>query len=177
MTTKLHDVHEVEIRRVGAAKQCADVNVVDGGPIAAAHAVLPLLREILQGREQESFIILIAGADGRVRAWREVARGAASHVQVPVRELWRSALLCDARAVILAHNHPSGDPTPSEADLSMTMRLGLAGEAVGCPVIDHVIIGEGERHFSFACNGEIRQGTLRVGVDVRARRRGPDLDE
>ena len=56
----------------------------------------------------------------------------------------KSALLSSAAAMILVHNHPSGDPSPSPEDLTITRRLKEAGELIGIPVLDHIIIGNGE---------------------------------
>lgn len=59
------------------------------------------------------------------------------------RELFKAAIKYLAAAVLLAHNHPSGDPTPSKEDLALTERLKQAGEIIGIPVLDHLIIGDG----------------------------------
>lgn len=160
------EVHHVEIRKTDP-KQTPDVSFVVEGPVS----VLSLLREILQGKEQESFVILILDGANKVSAWREVARGAADQVSVPTREMFRTALLCDARALVLAHNHPSGNPTPSEADLETTARLRLAGEMINIPILDHIIIGEGERFHSFALNGGSGDA-----LPMNAPRQGPELD-
>lgn len=141
----LRDVPHIEIRKTDVRK-IADVDVRVNG-IGAA---VKLLQEILTGKEQESFIILILDVTGKVTAWREVARGPADHVEVPTRELFRAALMMDASGIILSHNHPSGDPRPSEADKFMTMRLRMAGEMVNVPIVDHIIIGGNGRYYSFA---------------------------
>jgi len=60
------------------------------------------------------------------------------------REIFRPALECNAKGVIIAHNHPSGDPTPSEDDIINTKKLQKFGETFGFPLLDHVIIGYGE---------------------------------
>lgn len=166
--TAEYQVPHVEIRRT-AEVACAVEDAFAKGALAS---VAPMLREILAGREQESFVMLIVGAGGRVEGWREVARGLADQVQVPVREMFRTALVCGARAVIIAHNHPSGDPTPSKADMVLTARLSQAGALLDCPIVDHVIIGAGERYFSFAEGGWQSSAQLPVGE-----RQGPELDE
>ena len=70
------------------------------------------------------------------------------------REVFRSAIINGAAAVILAHNHPSGDPAPSDEDLQITKRLCAAGKLIGIKCLDHIIIGSG-RYFSFADQGLI----------------------
>jgi DNA repair protein RadC len=145
---EMHDVPHVEIRRTDVRK-IATVDVRQDGLSAAAK----FLRDILGGKEQESFIILVLDVGGRVTAWREVARGRQDRVEVPTRELFRTALLCDAASLIISHNHPSGDPTPSEPDLMLTARLRAAGDSIGIPIVDHIIIGEGDRYYSFQQGG------------------------
>jgi DNA repair protein RadC len=142
---KMVDVPHVEIHKTDYRK----INLCDvrGGGISEAAR---FLRSILGGKEQESFIILILNSRGHVTAWREVARGYQDRVDVPVRELFRTAILCDAAGIICAHNHPSGDPTPSTADMVVTAQLKVGGDSIGIPIVDHIIIGEGERYYSFS---------------------------
>jgi DNA repair protein RadC len=166
MSDEMHDVPHVEIRRTDV-RQIASVDVRSDGISAAAK----FLHGILNGREQESFLILILDIRGRVTAWREVARGRQDRVEVPTRELFRTALLCDAASIILSHNHPSGDPTPSEPDILLTARLRAAGDAIGIPIVDHIIIGEGERYYSFTQGGHQSTKTLAMHSD----REPPDL--
>jgi len=71
----------------------------------------------------------------------EQARGTVDHVPVYPREVVRRALQLNASALILVHNHPSGDPTPSAADIDMTAQVARAAEALGITLHDHVVIG------------------------------------
>ena len=71
------------------------------------------------------------------------------------REVFRSAIAEGAAAIILLHNHPSGDPTPSPEDRSVTQQLAEAGKVVGIPVVDHVVIGDA-RYTSFVEAGLLR---------------------
>ena len=70
------------------------------------------------------------------------ARGTIDHVPVYPREVVKRALSLNASALILVHNHPSGDPTPSEADITMTQQIKLAAETLGMVLHDHLIIGK-----------------------------------
>jgi DNA repair protein RadC len=76
------------------------------------------------------------------------SRGTVDHTPLYPREVVKRALELAASAIIMVHNHPSGDPTPSKADLEMTKQVVAALEAVGITVHDHVIIGQ-NRHTSF----------------------------
>jgi DNA repair protein RadC len=91
--------------------------------------------------EQESFVVLFLDARQRVIDVREAAVGSLSSVDVHPREIFRDAIRMRAHSVIVAHNHPSGDPDPSDADIDLTHRLVDVGKMVGIPVLDHVIVG------------------------------------
>lgn len=161
-------IPRVEIRRTDPIV-CADGDIAATGP----EVLVPTLREIMRGLEQEVFIAVIIGPRGRVTGYQEVARGRADAVDIPVRELFRSALLLDAYSIVVSHNHPSGDPTPSEADKVLTKRLRKAGELVGCPILDHIIIG-GERFFSFTSN---RVESSSEGANPLGERQPPELED
>ena len=94
-------------------------------------------------------------ADTTFRAASETqpSRGGSSP-QFPVypREIIRRALELNASALILVHNHPSGDPTPSDSDIAMTVRIGQAAESMGITIHDHLIIGK-SRELSFRSQG------------------------
>jgi DNA repair protein RadC len=168
LADKLLGIPEIEIRRIGSLP-VPDTDVVETGP----QAVLPLLREILHGREQESFIMLLLDARNRVMAWREVSRGSYNSVQVPVRDMFRTALVVGCAGVLISHNHPSGDPKPSEADKMLTSAVRAAGELLQLPVVDHIIVGDGERYYSFANGGASLTSMTPLSSGPR---QGPELD-
>jgi DNA repair protein RadC len=78
-----------------------------------------------------------------VIGYYEVSRGTLDSTLVHPREVFKAAILANAAAIILTHNHPSGDPTPSPDDLALTQRLVQAGQIIGIDVLDHVIVGDG----------------------------------
>lgn len=86
-----------------------------------------------------------------------ISRGTLTASIVHPREAFRPAIRHSASGVIFAHNHPSGDPNPSEEDRRITGRLEEAGRIIGIPVLDHVIIGAGNEYYSFADAGELIQ--------------------
>jgi DNA repair protein RadC len=83
-----------------------------------------------------------------------ISVGSIDHTFMAPREVFRDALLANASAVVLAHNHPSGDPEPSRDDELVTRRLVRAGELVGVEVLDHLVVG-GERWVSLARRGVV----------------------
>ena len=97
----------------------------------------------------ESFFVLLLDARHRVLAVRAVSTGGLASAPVHPREVFAPAIRERAAAVVVAHNHPSGDPVPSVDDRRVTERLRQAGELVGIDVLDHVVVGR-ERFFSFA---------------------------
>jgi DNA repair protein RadC len=100
-----------------------------------------LLRPRVAGLAQEVFIVIGLDVRNRLLADVEVARGLLTGVEVHPREVFRPLIRMAAAGAVVAHNHPSGDPTPSAEDLALTRRLRAVGELVGIPVIDHVVIG------------------------------------
>jgi DNA repair protein RadC len=106
------------------------------------------LMTLLQDEPSEVFAILCLSTKHRVIAYHEVSRGTLDSVLAHPREVFKAALLANAAAIIATHVHPSGDPTPSPDDLAITRRLAAAGEILGVPLLDHIIIGDG-RYYSF----------------------------
>lgn len=88
----------------------------------------------------------------RIICLDRVSVGSLNQCVVHVREVFKSAVLSSAAAVLLIHNHPSGDPEPSREDREITRRLKDAGDLLGIPVLDHIIIGE-EGYLSFVERG------------------------
>lgn len=97
-------------------------------------------------REQRKEFFLAMLLDGKNRIIRElpISEGSLNQSIVHPRELFMPAVRESAAAVILVHNHPTGDPTPSREDLAITRRLREAGEILGIKILDHIIIGDGE---------------------------------
>ena len=91
----------------------------------------------------EVFRVLLLDRKNRLIRDRVLTRGSIDHVPVYVSEVLRSALVLDASAIIIFHNHPSGDPTPSEADLGMTNEIQKGCRYLGLTLHDHIIVGAG----------------------------------
>jgi DNA repair protein RadC len=107
----------------------------------------------------EHFIVLTLDARMRMIGEHIIARGGLSEVHVRPREVFRPAIMDSAAAVIIAHNHPSGEPEPSNEDIALTQRLVEAGELIGIQVIDHLIVA-GLDHVSLRERG-LMGGRLR----------------
>jgi DNA repair protein RadC len=94
--------------------------------------------------DQEHLRVLLLDTKNRVMRTVTVYKGSVNSAQVRVAELFRDAIRMNAPSIILAHNHPSGDPEPSRADAHVTSEAVRAGELLGIDVIDHIVIGDGE---------------------------------
>ncbi|MDB6452669.1 RadC family protein [Falsirhodobacter sp. 20TX0035] len=103
-------------------------------------------------RETEQFRVLYLDRKNVLIADEEQGKGTVDHVPVYPREVMKRALELNASAIIVVHNHPSGDPTPSQADISMTIQIQDAGQVLGVTLHDHLIIGK-ERELSFRSAG------------------------
>ncbi len=97
----------------------------------------------LRGLEQETFLALLLDGKHRLLRTVRVSEGTLTTSLVHPREVFRTAVRESAAAVIAVHNHPSGDPEPSQEDAEVTRRLREAGVLLGIPLLDHVIVGEG----------------------------------
>jgi len=113
-----------------------------------AGAVAGLLRPHLEHETSERFVALLLNGKHRVMGFAEVSRGTLTSSLVHPREVFAPALRELAAAVIVAHNHPSGDPEPSMEDIEVTKRLSEAGKLLGVPLLDHIIVGEGGAYTS-----------------------------
>lgn len=101
-----------------------------------------ILTEQLRYLQKEHFICLFLNTKNHVIAQETLSMGSLNASIVHPREVFRAAMKCSSAAIICAHNHPSGDPTPSPEDISLTSRLIQAGEIVGIDVLDHLVIGD-----------------------------------
>jgi DNA repair protein RadC len=104
--------------------------------------------------ETEQFRVLFLDRKNVLIADEEQTKGTVDHVPVYPREVAKRALELNASAIILVHNHPSGDPTPSHSDITMTQQIQLACDALGLTLHDHLIIGK-SRELSFRTEGLI----------------------
>lgn len=101
-----------------------------------------LLMEQMRYLQKEHFICLFLNTKNHVITQETLSMGSLNASIVHPREVFRAAIKCSSASVICAHNHPSGDPTPSPEDIQLTKRLVEAGNIVGIEVLDHIVIGD-----------------------------------
>jgi DNA repair protein RadC len=104
-------------------------------------AIVNLLREDNRLHRVETFQIILLNTRHRLICVEQISQGTLDTILVHPREVFRAAIAANAAAVVLAHNHPSGDPTPSEADIKVTRDLIRAGQLLKIEVLDHIIVG------------------------------------
>ena len=120
--------------------------------VSSGEALLDYCHTAMAHREIEEFRVLYLDRKNVLIADEAQARGTVDHVPVYPREVVKRALELNASALILVHNHPSGDPTPSAADIDMTAQIDAAAQALGLTLHDHLIIGK-SRELSFRAEG------------------------
>jgi DNA repair protein RadC len=135
-----------------AAQRMMRARVMHRPVLSSWDALLDYCHTAMAHRETEQFRILFLDRKNVLIADEEQARGTVDHVPVYPREVMKRALELNASALILVHNHPSGDPTPSQADISMTAQIQDAATVLGITLHDHLIVGR-ERELSFRSAG------------------------
>jgi len=114
-----------------------------GAPVRDAESVWSHFRGRLPQLDREAFYVLLLDGKNRVQAEVRVSEGSLTAALVHPREVFSPAIRDGAAALVLVHNHPSGDPTPSAEDVALTERLRQVGDLVGVRILDHVVIGRG----------------------------------
>ena len=135
-----------------AAQRMARAKVMQRQVIASWDALLDYCHTAMAHRETEQFRVLYLDRKNVLIADEEQGRGTVDHVPVYPREVAKRALELNSSALILVHNHPSGDPTPSQADIAMTRKVEAALDALGITLHDHLIIGASDE-LSFRSEG------------------------
>jgi DNA repair protein RadC len=141
-----------EIEGIGPAKACQIKAALElskrmdapdykkGRPVKSPEEAVDSIRSMLKGKKKEHFYLLCLDTRNRVTNVDQISIGNLDSSIVHPREVFKTAISCLAASVIFVHNHPSGDLEPSSEDINLTKRLTEAGELVGIPVLDHIIV-------------------------------------
>ena len=146
----------MEIARRVLSQQAGDAPLLGSADLVASY-----FTPIATGLQVEKFWVLCLNRKNRLLKRVEISSGTASRSLVHPREVFREAIREGALAVICVHNHPSGDPTPSSADVEVTRQLREAAKTIGIELLDHVIVGQktydpaGSGYYSFRAAGLI----------------------
>ena len=136
-------------RRLASARPLDKLHF--GYPEQVAAFLMPRLRYAVR----EQFLVILLDAKNKVIGTEVICEGSLSSTTVQPREVFRIAILQHASAIVVAHNHPSGDPHPSKEDQELTKQLYAAGKTLLLPLLDHVIIGDGT-YYSFQEDGALK---------------------
>lgn len=112
------------------------------------------MMSVMRHETHEKFVVMLLNAKNKLIAVRQISEGSLTSAVVHPRECFAPAIVAHAAAIIAVHNHPSGDPAPSSDDRHLTEALNSAGDVIGIPLTDHIIIGDG-RYYSFREHGEL----------------------
>ncbi len=114
-----------------------------------------LARSFLEDSDREKFLVICLNIKNEPSCLSLASIGSLNSTIVHPREIFKTALLSNAASIILAHNHPSGEPSPSQEDMEITKKMVEAGNLLGIQVLDHIIIGDSNRYYSFKEQGLI----------------------
>ena len=129
----------------------------DTGTLTCSASAAKFFRPLFEGLDREQMAVAFLDAKHRVIGIGIVSIGSLTASIVHPREVFKPAIVSNAAAIIICHNHPSGVPEPSQEDVSLTSRLTQAGEILGIRLLDHVILGE-STHYSFVDRSDLRHG-------------------
>jgi DNA repair protein RadC len=122
------------------AKRLARLELPYSTALRGPDEVARFARATFGDASQETFVVLGLDARARVRLVRTIAIGSVSHVDVHPREVFRPLVRAGMHTAIAVHNHPSGEPEPSQADVELTRRLAEVGRLLGIPLLDHLVV-------------------------------------
>jgi len=145
--TSIRGIGEAKALQIQAGielgRRLASIRSADSQVIRSPQSAAGLLMEDMRYLQKEHFVCLFLNTKNVVIAKETLSIGSLNATIVHPREVFRAAIKRNSASIICAHNHPSGDPTPSSEDIALTRRLCEAGEIVGIDVLDHLIIGDG----------------------------------
>jgi DNA repair protein RadC len=145
---------ELHARRVRVEER---PDVVYGSVLVAPEQVARVATTLLAHEDQEVIIAILLDAKNSIQSYAELARGGLTECGLLPRDAFRLAVMAGAVSMVFAHNHPSGDPTPSDTDIEVTERLVESGRLLGVTVLDHVIVAQGGGHYSMLDQGDFRR--------------------
>lgn len=146
----MYRIRVFKLKLVESSRRSVKVETINTAE-AAAH----VFSTYLEGEDREHFVLLMLDLKKRVIGIHTVSIGTLTQSIVHPREVFKAAILANAHAIIVGHNHPTGDATPSVADLDVTRELISAGEILRIPVLDHIIVGHNGKYVSFLDEGLI----------------------
>lgn len=143
---------EIRAKRIKLMESRAPYNITINIPETIANIASSILEDV----DDETFLAIPLDVRNRVLGYVEVASGGPDLCTVDPRKVFRAAILMNASAIMIVHNHPSGEVIPSSEDITLTKRICEAGDILGIPVLDHIIVSH-DNWMSFAEKGLIER--------------------
>lgn len=140
--------YEIPIYRVSLVREASIA--VEEDKVSSSSVAAAFLDKYFHDLDRECLAVVMLNGKHRIIGVNTVSVGSLSESVVHPREVFKPAIICNAAAVFIGHNHPSGDPSPSPQDQHVTERMKKAGELIGIPVLDHIITGENGKYYSFS---------------------------
>ena len=145
--------YRIPIYKIALVRE-AVLTVCQPPQLCSSAQAVSVIRTYLAETDREHLLVLTVDTRNRLIGINTVSVGSLNSSLGHPREIFKAAILQNAAAIILAHNHPSGDPTPSSEDRALTERIKQAAELLGIRLLDHIVVGDGtERFFSFLDEG------------------------
>lgn len=129
------------------------VKLAERPQVQTPRDAVPILSQFIGEADREMFVLALLTVRHRIIGLHTVSVGCLTSSLVHPREVFKPAILAGSAALLLAHNHPSGDPEPSAEDVALTRRLASAGQLLGIEVLDHLVLGESGRFVSLRERG------------------------
>ena len=114
-----------------------------------------IIKAYIGNSDRENFVIACLDTRNNITAINTVSIGTINETIVHPREIFKIAILANSANIIIAHNHPSGNPSPSREDIEFTKKIVSAGKLLDIEVLDHIVVGDDEKYFSFKEGGLI----------------------
>lgn len=156
-----YHIPEIVVREVGESLVAKEGAILSRAELVADFFRAGIMSREWFDKEKEHFVVLLLNRKNRLKSYNLVTIGTATAALAHPREVFRAAVVASACAIICVHNHPSGDPVPSSADLHITHLLREAAKTLEITLLDHVVIGskefdpQGKGFYSFRDSGLI----------------------
>ncbi|MDD6560794.1 MAG: JAB domain-containing protein [Lactimicrobium massiliense] len=134
---KKYKVQSVKIKMVHEGK-----SIYSNVPFTNSQAVATALMKVTKDLDREQMMVITVDTKLTPTSFTVVAIGGRSYASFDIADIFKTAILSNADGIIIAHNHPSGDPAPSKADIETTKKMMVAGDILGIKVLDHIVLGE-----------------------------------
>lgn len=147
----------INIFSVQLVRESAKTYNLDGAIVRSPQDGRDIINKVLdmENLPSEHFVMMSLSTKNQVIGVHTIFQGSLNASIVHPREVFQRALLNNAASIVVAHNHPSGDPSPSREDIEVTKRLAEAGKLLGIEVLDHLIIGDNGRYVSLKERGDL----------------------